>query len=143
MRKCLTTFSRIFEFGAVVFGLDSKGAKACKSCRSRQELSNEYLVFPCTIWRRYSRGRASQSSPNISQKLERRLEKTHRQRSVRAAEVGGLSGAAASLDGVGRESGDAFRAPQRSGYRQCALRNAALRGFAGRAALAGGVDSQN
>ena len=49
----------IFEFGAVpfsssggrlpaalfmVFLLDSKGAKVCKSCRSRQELSNEYLL---------------------------------------------------------------------------------------------------
>ena len=35
------------------------GAKACKSCRSRQELSNsnEYLVFTCKIWRRYSRER--------------------------------------------------------------------------------------
>ena len=26
------------------FLLDSKGAKACKSCRSRQELSNDYLL---------------------------------------------------------------------------------------------------
>ena len=63
-----TQFCRIFEFGAVrldsffsgalcalsggrlpealfmVFLLDSKGAKACKSCRSRQELSNEYFL---------------------------------------------------------------------------------------------------
>ena len=29
--------------------VDSKGAKVCKSCRSRQELSNEYLVFTCKI----------------------------------------------------------------------------------------------
>ena len=29
---------------SMVFLLDSKGAKACKSCRSRQELSNEYLL---------------------------------------------------------------------------------------------------
>ena len=28
----------------MVFLLDSKGAKVCKSCRSRQELSNEYLL---------------------------------------------------------------------------------------------------
>ena len=28
----------------MVFLLDSKGAKACKSCRSRQDLSNEYLL---------------------------------------------------------------------------------------------------
>ena len=27
-----------------VFQLDSKGAKACKACRSRQELSNDYLL---------------------------------------------------------------------------------------------------
>ena len=27
----------------MVFQLDSKGAKVCESCRSRQELSNEYL----------------------------------------------------------------------------------------------------
>ena len=53
----------------MVFLLDSKIAKVCKSCRSRQELSNEYLVFTCKIWRRYSRERASQSLPKISQKL--------------------------------------------------------------------------
>ena len=28
----------------MVFLLDSKGAEVCKSCRSRRELSNEYLV---------------------------------------------------------------------------------------------------
>ena len=28
----------------MVFQLDSKGAKVCKSCRSRQEISNEYLL---------------------------------------------------------------------------------------------------
>ena len=28
----------------MVFRLESNGAKACKSCRSRQELSNEYLL---------------------------------------------------------------------------------------------------
>ena len=70
MRKCLTKLSRIIKCGAVlrcglmvsspgpcvssggrlpearftVFLWDSKGAKACKSCRSRQELSNEYLL---------------------------------------------------------------------------------------------------
>ena len=27
-----------------VFRLDSKGANVCKSCRYRQELSNEYLL---------------------------------------------------------------------------------------------------
>ena len=47
----------------------------CKSCRSRQELSNffsnDYLVFICKIWRRYSRERASQSLPKMSQTLEK------------------------------------------------------------------------
>ena len=28
----------------IVFQLDSKGAKVCKSCTSRQELSNEHLL---------------------------------------------------------------------------------------------------
>ena len=50
------------------------GAKACQSCRSRQELSNEYLVFTCKIRLRYSRERASQSLPKIRQKLEKKLE---------------------------------------------------------------------
>ena len=36
-----------------------------------QELSNEYLIFTSKIWRRYSRERASQSSPKISQRLEK------------------------------------------------------------------------
>ena len=89
MRRCLTKFSRIFECGAV-FLSDSKGAKVCngsflpkthkckshkcKSCRSRQGLSNEYLVFTCKIRRRYSRERASQSLPQNSQQLEKKSE---------------------------------------------------------------------
>ena len=44
--------------GGQVAGLFLSGAKASKSCRSRQELSNEYLVFTCKIWLRYSRERA-------------------------------------------------------------------------------------
>ena len=51
----------------MVFLLDSKGAKACKSCRSRQELSNEYFLFTCKMLRRYSRERASQSLQKIVQ----------------------------------------------------------------------------
>ena len=43
---------------------------------SRQELSNDYLVFTCKTWRRHSRERASQSLPKIRQKLEKKLEKT-------------------------------------------------------------------
>ena len=38
--------------------------------------SNEYLVPTCKIWFRYSRERASQSMPTISQKLEEKLEQT-------------------------------------------------------------------
>ena len=62
MRKYLTKFSHIFECGAV-FRRDSKGAKMCKSCRSRQELSDEYVLFSCKKLLRYSRERASQSLP--------------------------------------------------------------------------------
>ena len=39
---------------------------------SRQELSNAYLLIACKFWRRYSRERASQSLPKISQKLEKK-----------------------------------------------------------------------
>ena len=33
----------------MVFLLDSKGAKMCNSCRSRQELSNEDLLANCGV----------------------------------------------------------------------------------------------
>ena len=59
----------------MVFLLDSKDAQVCKSCRSRQELSNQYLLVNFKIWRRYSRERASQSLPKISQKLDKKFEK--------------------------------------------------------------------
>ena len=76
MRKRLTKFGWIFECGAAIPKvqkrfLDSKGVKACKSCRSRQELSNE--LFTCKIRLRYSRERASQRLPEISQKVRLRL----------------------------------------------------------------------
>ena len=45
MRKCLTKFSRNLEIFNAGRLLDSKGAKVCKSCRSRQGLSKEYLLF--------------------------------------------------------------------------------------------------
>ena len=51
----------------------------CKSCRSRQELSNEYLLFTCKNRLRCSRERASQSLPKNSQQLEKSLKK-HRQK---------------------------------------------------------------
>ena len=41
---CVLSGGRLPEALFMVFLLDSKGAKACKSCRSRQELSNEYLL---------------------------------------------------------------------------------------------------
>ena len=64
----------------VVFLSDSKGAKMffywipnvqkcvnlCKSCRSREELSNQCLLFTCKIWRRYTREGASESLSKIS-----------------------------------------------------------------------------
>ena len=58
---CASSGGRLPEALFMVFLLDAKGAKACTSCRSRQELSSEYLVFTCKHRLRYSRGRASQS----------------------------------------------------------------------------------
>ena len=76
-----------------------------------QQLSNEYLVFPCTIWRRYSRERASQSSPKISQKLEK---------NIGGGEChGGAKGhqgrARGDPDRAKRARGGAERAPGRAG----------------------------
>ena len=42
---CASSGGRLPEALFMVFQLDSKGAKACISCRSRQELPTEYLVF--------------------------------------------------------------------------------------------------
>ena len=39
---CASSIGRLLEALFTVFGLESKGANVCKSCRSRQELSNEY-----------------------------------------------------------------------------------------------------
>ena len=41
---CALSGGRLPEALFMVFLLDSKGAKDYKSCRSRQELSNEYLL---------------------------------------------------------------------------------------------------
>ena len=50
------------------------GAKVCKSCRSRQELSNKNFVqFSCKHRLRYSRERASQSLPKNKQQLEQKV----------------------------------------------------------------------
>ena len=59
---CVMSGGRLPAALFMVFLLDSKGAKACKSCRSRQELSNEYLLAkigvdtaenePLKIWRK-------------------------------------------------------------------------------------------
>ena len=51
--------------------LDSNGAKVCKSCGSRQELSDEYVVFTYKHRLRYSREQASQRLPKNSQKLKK------------------------------------------------------------------------
>ena len=50
-----------FSWFSDVFRLESQGAKACKSCRSRQELSNEWLLSSCKNLLRHSRERAVQS----------------------------------------------------------------------------------
>ena len=47
----------------------------CISCRSRPELSNEYLVFTCKHRLRYSQERASPSLPNITKLLVAKSEK--------------------------------------------------------------------
>ena len=49
--------------------------KRVKCCRSRQELSNEHLLFTCKNRLRCSRDRASQSLPKLSVELEKKLEK--------------------------------------------------------------------
>ena len=41
---CASSGGRLPEAFFLVFRLESQGAKACKSYRSRQELSNEYLL---------------------------------------------------------------------------------------------------
>ena len=41
---CASSGGRLPEALFIVFQLDSKGAEVCESCRSRQELSNEYLL---------------------------------------------------------------------------------------------------
>ena len=57
--RCKSMFSSSIHFQYLIFNLGSFLPKdACKSDRSRQELSNEYLVSTCKIWLRYSRERA-------------------------------------------------------------------------------------
>ena len=46
-------------------GFDSKTVQRSTLCRSRQEFSNEYLVFTCKSWHRYSRERALSSLPAL------------------------------------------------------------------------------
>ena len=41
---CASSGGRLPEAFFLVFRLESQAAKVCKSCRSRQELSNEYLL---------------------------------------------------------------------------------------------------
>ena len=45
--------------------VDSKTVQRSALCRSRRELSNEYLVFTCNIWLRHSRERALYSLPSL------------------------------------------------------------------------------
>ena len=96
-------------------------AKACKYYRSRQELSDEYLLSTCNIWRRYSREKYLQflrivrftsqpaSQPRtglsqlakISQKLEKKLEQTQARGHApdRGGEAGRGGGGAAGAGG--------------------------------------------
>ena len=53
--ELMTNICCIVEVGEVVSRLDFKGAKVCKSDRSRQELIQP--VSGCKIWLRYSRER--------------------------------------------------------------------------------------
>ena len=61
---CASSGGRLPEALFMVFQLDSKGAKACKSCRSRQELSNEYLLA------KFGFDTAENEPPKVCQKLE-------------------------------------------------------------------------
>ena len=77
--KCLTSFSffsgalcvlsggRLPEALFMVILLDSKGAKMCKSCRSREELSNEYLLSKFGV-------DTPENGPKVCQKLEENRE---------------------------------------------------------------------
>ena len=67
---CISTSENANIFGEILLKFcDQRGAKGCKSNRSRQELSNEdslvLFLFTCKNRRRYSRKRASQSSFNF------------------------------------------------------------------------------
>ena len=77
LRITLQTCENGWRNLADILNSDSKGANVYKSCRSRQELSREYLIFTCNIWLRYTWEWASQSLPKISQKLEKKLEKSY------------------------------------------------------------------
>ena len=86
----------------MVSRLDSKGAEVCKSCRSRQELPNGYLVSvytkSCKIWRRYSRERASQNVQKVNQNLEeirKNIGKNRRDCRTQAPQAESLPGAEA------------------------------------------------
>ena len=69
---CASSAGRLPEAFSMGFLSDSNGVKLCKSCRSRQELSNQ--VFRCKYRRRYTREKASRSLPKISQTLEKKLD---------------------------------------------------------------------
>ena len=45
--------------------VDSKTVQRCALCRSRRELSNDYLLFTCKMWLRYSREPALSSLPAL------------------------------------------------------------------------------
>ena len=60
---CISIAKNATSFDEILLKFcDRRGAKGCKSDRSHQELSNEYLIFTCKNRRRYNRERTSQHS---------------------------------------------------------------------------------
>ena len=68
MRKCLTKFYLNFWI--------QRGAKACKSCRSRQELSNEHLLSKFGVDTAESGPLKVRQKIISCQRLEKKLEST-------------------------------------------------------------------
>ena len=71
-------------------------SQVCKSCRSRQELSHEYLLFARKNRLRYSRERASQSLEVVSSKNTHSPPSSDRGVAVPEASENSPSGSAAA-----------------------------------------------
>ena len=75
---CASSGGRLPEALFMVFELDSKSEKVCKSGRSLQELSNEYLLFSFKNRLRHSRERASQSLSKLAERWKKVRINRHR-----------------------------------------------------------------